>query len=275
MAERPHTGRTPIRAALDDAALAQVNAGHNWNISIVDADGRIVGGGSTRCERGWDDQRVVALIARWPLAGKRVLEPACFDGVMTCALCHAGANVTAFDVRPSCVAKTLALTAAFGFSPKVFVQDARGVRALGEFDVIFHSGLLYHLPHPAEHLEQISAMSRLIGLHTHTARSPGDAGFDASTLSTHEGYEGWWFTERPCQFGELAGIEQQSFWPTRTELRRLIAHCGLDCETVFELPAPDGWHGFYLLQRRSTAGRIGCAELLSLQALTATGDCYH
>lgn len=243
----PHETIAPLTVTVTDEQLKAINDAFCWTLYMIDGSGKRIGGGAT--ETGLDE-RVAAFRTRFDCKGKRILEPACYEGVLTWGLCAAGADVTAFDVRPTCVLKTFARCCAFGFYPRLLLLDAREMASLGSFDAIFHSGLLYHLPDPAAHLRTVAAMAPVIALHTHTARAPEDQGYDASILTTHEGYEGWWFTERPDHFGELSGIEPKSFWPTRTELRRMAADCGLRCDAIFELPAPDGWHGFYLLEKR-------------------------
>jgi hypothetical protein len=82
--------RTPIKARLTDAQVADVNASFHWLLWFYDAEGRKIGGGKTQCIHGWNDERVVSFIERFSVSAKRILEPGCLEGIMTCALCHAG-----------------------------------------------------------------------------------------------------------------------------------------------------------------------------------------
>jgi hypothetical protein len=121
------------------------------------------------------------------------------------------------------------------------VHDARDIAALGEFDAIFHSGVLYHLPNPAEHLRVLHGMAPFLGLHTHTA---------ITADTEHEGYAGRWQPELGWA-DEWSGVEDRSFWPTRPELQRMIADAGFECETVFERQRTEkAFIGWYFLRRR-------------------------
>ena len=209
--------------------------------------------------------RFATLLKLVPVAGQRVLEPGCLEGVMTCALCAAGAEVTAFDVRPSCVIKTFARCLAFGFRPRLLLHDARRISELGTrnadfgnsefppsapgnsafpFDVVFHSGVFYHLANPVEHMRALAGMAPLVFLDTHTAK-PG------APLDTVDGYAGMWSAEHGWH-DEFSGIETKSFWLTKPELRRLFAECGFDCEVLHDdgqyEKGPRSW---YLLRRAS------------------------
>lgn len=231
--------RTPIRSILSDEQLADINQAHSWQHTLLDVDGRPVGNGNDQLAGGWNDIRVVQFLDRFPQAG-RVLEPACGEGVMTSALCYADARVTAFDGRAACVAKTHARTGAFGFFPTVRQFDAREIAALGPFDAIFHSGLLYHLANPFEHLKSLCEMTSLVALHSQC----NDGG-----SAVHEGYEGEWREEvGPRQ--ELEGLDKFAFRPTRRELCRMIADSGWQAELLWEehYGGPH-WIVFYFLTK--------------------------
>ena len=232
-----------MRITVTDQQLADINGGLKWIMFQRDAAGRVVGSGE------WDyplvDTRLQLLLDRLgpeALPGRRVLEPGCLDGQITVGLCGAGAVVTAFDVRPSCVIKTFARCLAFGFQPRLLLDDARRMAELGTFDLIYHSGVFYHLENPVEHLRSIAGMAPLMAFDTHTAR-PGEP------LDVVDGYEGCWTNE----FGwtdEQSGVDPRSFWLTRPELFRLFADCGFAHETLWQDDfALNGPRGFYLLQR--------------------------
>ncbi|HVA50927.1 MAG TPA: methyltransferase domain-containing protein [Pirellulales bacterium] len=232
-----------MHITITDQQLADINGNLKWLMFQRDAAGRTVGGGD------WDyplvDTRLQLLLDRLgpaALAGRRVLEPGCLDGHLTVGLCGAGADVTAFDVRPSCVIKTFARSLAFGFQPRLLLHDARRMAELGTFDLVYHSGVFYHLEDPVEHLRSIAAMAPMMALDTHTARPE-------EPLDAIDGYEGCWAGE----FGwhdEQSGLGPRSFWLTRPELFRLFNECGFAQETLWQDDAaPNGPRGFYLLKR--------------------------
>ncbi|HEX7377158.1 MAG TPA: methyltransferase domain-containing protein [Pirellulales bacterium] len=228
-----------IHINVTDQELADLNGALDWKLYQRDHAGRVVGGGER--EFSLRDNRVEAMLARLRVAGLRVLEPACFEGHLTVALCAAGARVTAFDARPASVVKAFARCLAFGHYPKLLLHDARRIAELGEFDLVFHSGLFYHLADPIEHLRSLIGVAPLIVLDTHTA-------FPALARDTLAGYEGHWHDEGGWA-EPLSGIEERSFWLKKDSLFRLFTDCGFAHETLLDDEYPDGPRSCHLLFR--------------------------
>lgn len=229
-----------MHITVSDQQLADINGALNWLLTQRDDAGRGVGGGDRVFPL--QDERLAALLGRMPIRGLKVLEPGCLEGEVTVGLCEAGAEVTAFDIRPTCVIKTFARCLAFGWRPRLLLHDARRLAELGEFDLVFHAGLFYHLANPIEHLRGITGVAPLIALDTHTAR-PGEP------LEALDGYQGHWYGE----FGwrdEQSGVEERSFWLTKSELRRLFTDCGFTVDLLLDDDeAEHGPRSFYLLKR--------------------------
>jgi hypothetical protein len=210
-----------LKIVLDDRQLDDLNRGFHWIIGQRDDDGRRIGSPDRPSEL--IDSRISRVAETVELSGQRVLEPGCLDGHITLGLCAKGADVTSFDLRPICVAKTFSRCLAFGFRPKLLVHDARRMSELGEFDLVFHCGLFYHLTDPISHLRSIARMAPVISLDTHTARP------DAEPATFH-GYRGAWVPEGGWS-DEQSGVSQESFWLEEPELCRLFNDCQLtwDC----------------------------------------------
>jgi hypothetical protein len=108
------------------------------------------------------------------------------------------------------------------------------LRRFGPFDAVACLGLLYHLPRPWELLDRAAAVSPDLFLWTHYVaddRADAEAG----------GYRGAWVQE----FGEadpLSGLSPQSFWPTQSELHRMLRASGFRRIEVIE-GQPDHPHG--------------------------------
>lgn len=191
------------------------------------------------------DDRVSLLAKHYPLEGKRVLEPGCFDGFLTVALAQAGANVVAFDVRPLNVIRAITRGLVRGVHVDVRVGDVHTMTddyRCEEFDLLFHSGLFYHLADPVSHMRTIASKFHRIALDTHTAR-PGE------TIVKLNGYAGHWYQE----FGwndPLSGTGDRSFWLTEESLESLIHDCGLTItERLIRNPeSKNGPRSFYLLE---------------------------
>ena len=229
-----------MKILVDDRQLADINGAFDWLLTQHDDAGRAVGGG----ERVFPlrDNRLGALQSRMSIAGLRVLEPGCLEGQVTMGLCAAGADVTAFDARPMCLLKSFARCLAFGYHPRLLLHDARRMRELGTFDLLFHSGVFYHLDDPVTHLHDLRDVAPLIALDTHTAR-PGEA------IEQLHGYEGHWYRE--CGWGdEQSGLEERSFWLTKAALLRLFSDRGFTCERLLDDDhAANGPRSMYLLRR--------------------------
>lgn len=119
------------------------------------------------------DNRIRRLHRAINLKNKSVLEIGCFEGIHTIGLRHFTRHVTAIDVRPVNVFKTLARLSLHGADAKVFVADCEAIDAsFGRFDVIFHFGVLYHLHDPVTHLLKLGGVGETIYLDTHVAE-PG------------------------------------------------------------------------------------------------------
>ncbi|MBL8546116.1 MAG: class I SAM-dependent methyltransferase [Hyphomonadaceae bacterium] len=123
------------------------------------------------------DKRIVQLNSIVGLQGKSVLEIGCFEGIHTIGLRTFTDNVTAIDVRPTNVFKALARLSFHGADAKVFVADCEKLdQSFGQFDVIFHFGVLYHLMQPVQHLKALGAMGDILFLDTHVAASEAELG---------------------------------------------------------------------------------------------------
>ncbi len=115
--------------------------------------------------------------------------------------------------------------------PKVnFVQanlERFDLASLGQFDVVFCLGLLYHLPEPWKLVEQMSRVARGLYLWTHYA-DPKDA------KVTRQHYRGRVYREWLFWFEALSGLSSTSFWPTREGLLEMLADYGYGEVTVVE-----------------------------------------
>jgi 2-polyprenyl-3-methyl-5-hydroxy-6-metoxy-1,4-benzoquinol methylase len=134
------------------------------------AKGREAGPGApqTGLANGLKVRRVIQLtrdLAGRPLAGLRILDLGCGEGVYAIEAGLRGAEVLAVDARTERMRLGAACAARHGLDRVRFVQeDARGVTraTAGEFDVVYLLGLLYHLDAPEVFavLEQVHELCR-------------------------------------------------------------------------------------------------------------------
>lgn len=165
----------PFVELLDDETLQALNALLPWKCFTVDSRGRRFGDRTKPWKnhqpRQIPDRRIVALDARFGLKDKRVLEVGCFEGVHTIGLCQAAKHVTAVDARVVNVAKTAVRCAFYDAHPTAFVCDVETWQPEDfDVDVVFHSGVLYHLRDPVRHIVELGRITRVgLLLDTHVA----------------------------------------------------------------------------------------------------------
>ena len=158
---------------LSDAILAEINDLLDWRAGALLPDGRVLGkmfAHKRSMPQPIPDKRITLLNERMPLKGRKVLEVGCFEGIHTLGLMHYGADVTGIDVRPINVIKTLTRVSMHGSSVRAFVHDAATLsKSFGQFDIVFHFGVLYHMMNPVEHLQALGGLTDFLFLDTHIA----------------------------------------------------------------------------------------------------------
>jgi len=216
-------------ASMSDAELERLNALLPWAAFVNDAKGRCFGRAYSSRKRNEPqavpDRRILELDRRFGLAGKRVLEAGCFEGIHTVGLMQQKASVSAFDGRIENVVKTLVRAWAFGQKPDVFLwnleEDGEPPFDIG-CDILHHVGVLYHLTDPIGHLAKVLPRVReAIMLDTHIAPAgEGQAGKSAG------------FEYRYCNFREagrappFAGLGDHAKWVELDDLRRFLVQAG-------------------------------------------------
>jgi SAM-dependent methyltransferase len=179
--------------------------------------------------------RIRALVqAAGELRGARVIDLGAGDGEIAVELALRGASVTAVEGRPENAADIRALAARHGAAVDVIETDVRalGWEALGSFDLIVCSGLLYHLA-LADALALARAMheacARLLLVDTEVAWGPlEEASADGRS------YSGLSFREHPSRLSSIGNDD--SFWLTRASLHALLHDAGF--ASSWELGTP-------------------------------------
>lgn len=157
----------PLIDRLTDGELDRLNALLDWNCFTADVHGRRFGcpakEGKRESPQPIPDPRIVQFDERFGLAGKRVLEIGCFEGIHTIALCQRAASVVAIDARVENVVKTIVRCALFGVHPTVFPWDVESSAPPPpelSADLAHHVGVLYHLRDPVAHLVALGKLVR-------------------------------------------------------------------------------------------------------------------
>lgn len=101
------------------------------------------GEGATDIERRLDGLlwRHRHLLRAFPIAGKRILDHGCMDGVFTIALQRAGADATGFDIAPAAIAQAEKFRGAAA-GPRFLLDPPAGET----FDMVFSNEVIEHMP---------------------------------------------------------------------------------------------------------------------------------
>jgi 2-polyprenyl-3-methyl-5-hydroxy-6-metoxy-1,4-benzoquinol methylase len=235
---RHNSGGYPFpfrKLEVSNSTISEVNTLLDWHAGTVLGDQVLGRLGVTANKRtkpeSVPDSRIIKLDDLIKLTGKSILEVGCFEGIHTLGLRLYSDDVTAIDVRPSNVIKTLTRLSMHGSNAKVYVADVEKLsKEFGEFDLIFHCGVLYHLMSPVEHIFSMAQMCRHLFLDTHVAH--GEPGMSEKTFRdfTYRGAyhdEGGWLDP-------FSGKDPKAFWLTKEGLQEALRKAGFSTINVIE-----------------------------------------
>lgn len=197
---------------------------------------------------GWydyaDDDRVRDFAAHFEPC--HMLELGCLEGGQTVELAQRGYKITAVEGRPENARRARWICRLIRANALILDADLETVplREFGGFDVVFCSGLLYHLPRPREMVEQLPAVAPNLFLSTH---------YTENEETIANGIAGRWYYEAGGD-DPLSGLSQRSFWPTRAALLDLLRANGYSqIEITRDWAHPNG--PLLNLVARSATGR--------------------
>ncbi len=213
-----------------------------------------------------------------PLAGTRILDLACLEGLYAIEFARHGADVLGIEVRERHIAKARFAKDALELDNLEFVKD--DVRNLspdryGSFDVVLCLGILYHLDAPDvfEFVHQMANVCRrCLIIDTHIANAA-----EASFVHGNQKYQGKYFTEHspeatPSEKEERgpgwASIDNvTSVWLTRESLYNLLAHAGFTSAYECSNPPVPQWFEdrFTFVAIKGTRQEVLSAPLLAAQ----------
>lgn len=169
---------------LTDQQIDLVNEQIEWAAFTCLGDGRRIGKPFHNSKRSrqdfMTDSRIDRLNEIFGLAGKRVTELGSFEGIHSTVLASFNCDVNAVDARPINLAKSAIRSSLYGQNIRLTLCDLDNIDQLRAFidhklldcDVLVSIGVLYHLLHPVEHLEQIFRCTQTgVLLDTHVADS--------------------------------------------------------------------------------------------------------
>jgi hypothetical protein len=172
---------------LTDKQIDLVNEQIDWAAFTCLPDGRRIGKpfhSSKRSRQDFmTDSRIDRLNEIFELNGKKVTELGSFEGIHSTVLAGFNCDVNAVDARPINLAKSAVRASLYGKNIRLTLCDLDNIDQLRAFidhklldcDVLVSIGVLYHLLHPVEHLEQIFRCTQTgVLLDTHVADLDGE-----------------------------------------------------------------------------------------------------
>lgn len=154
----------------------------------------------------------------------RVLKPGPYNGRNTVRLAKASQFVLAIEPRRENIKATCdRMVGACNWA--LIDGRADNLERFHAFDLVFHSGVFYHLADPIAHWRRLVSRFRRVWLNTHYAK-------DAIADVERQGFDGWIYPE-PVN-GRRAGLDPGSFWLTRECLLRLLRE-SFDVTVTWEL----------------------------------------
>lgn len=162
----------------------------------------------------------------------RVLELGPYDGTDTVYLAKAADVVIAVEARLENARATRERLIAHGIHNAMVVEanlETLDLCSLGQFDCVWASGILYHVPRPDVLIRRITDVTELCFGWTHLTAAP---------TGQRNGYAGRHYSE-PGDV--LSGMSDHSWWLTPDDFMRIWTDLGWECEfTTVPMPHPNG-----------------------------------
>lgn len=181
------------------------------------------------------DHRLQHLLTHFPCQSLRAVEFGCWHGWHTATLARHFQHVTAIDIRPDNIAKTLL---------RLHLLAVKNVEVVlgnvDEFDfqtdVLVHVGVLYHLFNPVAHLHRVLPRCHILCLDTHVNKPSLQP-----TVEFYDGvpYAGGLYKEHGWK-DPLSGIEAVSVWLDEAVLKQVLFKLGFAVVHENHHEAPTG-----------------------------------
>ena len=208
----------------------------------------------------FEDDRLSWFLSLNPVKNKTILELGPLEGGHTYMLeKNGGAIVEAIEGSKNSFFKCLIVKNLYNLKSKFYLGDfVNYVKTCkNKYDVIFASGVLYHMHDPLDFLENISKLSDTIFLWTHYCTKE-DTGF-AQKHPIVSQYHGKEITMYQCNYGESVnrpnfpgGIRPVAYWMDRQSILDVLSILGFNELTIgCETPVTEAGPAFCVLAKRT------------------------
>lgn len=210
--------------------------------------------------------------------GKRIADLGCLEGGYAVEFARMGMDVVGLEVRPNNFANCIYVKERTSLPNLQFVNDdALNLPKYGMFDVVFCSGLLYHLARPVAFIRMVSSLCRkALILNTHFATAQPSSIYALGEVTENEGVAGRWFSEYetgldPKVVTELkwaSWSNPKSFWIRREYIPEVLKDAGFQL-VMEQFDFLDGrishelLEGMYATHHRGMFAGIKCEDSMS------------
>lgn len=172
---------------------------------------------------------------------KSILDLGCMEGGFACEFANLGAHAVGVEIREKHFERCLFLQGQYKGPGSLWFHNClvEDLPEMGTFDLIFCSGILYHVEKPFALLRQLAELGSAAYVHTHYAPEPGEepARFKRhfGPVEENEGFRGRWYQEyesekafrdRRDASDKAAYATNRSFWPLHSELVLMFRTAG-------------------------------------------------
>lgn len=182
-------------------------------------------------------KQIISLIYGANVQNKRIADLACLEGGYALEFARMGMDALGVEIRQSNINNCRDVQERAGLPNLDFIQDdVWNIRKYAPFDVVFCSGILYHLDRPREFIRLMGEVARdAVIINTHYAPWNDEFVFTLSGIEEHEGLIGRWFYEHdlndPTSLNALkwsSWTNHRSFWLTKEALVQAMHDANFD-----------------------------------------------
>jgi hypothetical protein len=180
-------------------------------------------------------RRFLSAFYRARMRGKRLVDLGCLDGAHTLGFARMGFDAVGLEVRDANFAACQHVKQHVHLPNLKYIQDDTwNLKEYGPFDVVFCSGLLYHLDRPRDFIRLMSSVCHeMLIINTHFAPEHESIDLSLSEMTYHEGARGRWYAE-PLGSGKeerdrypwASWNNERAFWLAKPDLLQALADAG-------------------------------------------------
>lgn len=184
------------------------------------------------------------------IKGWNVLELGSFEGGHTYQLEKAGANVVAIEANPHIFVRSLIAKNVYNLNAKFLLGDfTQYLDGNANYDMIFCSGVLYHMPDPIDLIKRMAAQTARVFIWTHYVAEPKQAEeWKAKSAHTVDGFACTYYKyvyPTKAKFRPFAGVQHYASRLTRSDILAALRHFGFtEIEIARDEPEHPGGPAF-------------------------------